>query len=375
MQSVDDAREFFVKKRRWSKYKDLILDYYLGPYLAKVATLHKPIAVIDCFAGPGIFEDGEIGSPLIIGRKLAQAQARGAEVVGFFIEKDDELYQRLLTNVNELDVPTQARHGDFREYVDEIQNLARTHSTFVYLDPIGTTHLSFDDLAVVYEKLRDGQSVETLINFLSAGFTRLAQGLSGRLGDSVLFDMDHSETARCNRIAGGEYWQTIILAAGLSERQRIDAIADGYSDQLGRWFPWVLKYPIRDKYEDEKPKYHLIFGSRHPDAVDLMNRAMVTARREFVGSRFIEGMLFPNQPKEELIDEKEIESAVLETSEAIGSTTWKLLRVHTTQRYPCLYTDSEINRSIKKAIKHGSLKSSAKGTRIEQDARVWMGKS
>lgn len=369
---MDDAREFFVKKRRWSKYKDLILDYYLGPYLAKIARLQKPIAVIDCFAGPGIFEDGEIGSPIIIGRKLAQAQARGAEVIGFFIEKDAELYQRLCTNVSKLDVPTQIRHGDFREHIDEIENLARTHSTFVYLDPIGATHLSFDDLAVVYEKLKHGQSVETLINFPSAGFTRLAQGLSGRLGDSVLYDMDHSETARCNRIAGGEYWQTIILAAGLSERQRIDAIADGFSDQLGRWFSWVLKYPIREKYEDEKPKYHLVFGSRHPDAVDLMNRAMVTARREFVGSRFVEGMLFPNQPKEEVIDEIEIQSAVLETSEVMGPTSWKLLRIHTTQRCPCLYTDSEIDRSIKAAIKNGFLISDAAGTKIEQDARVWV---
>jgi hypothetical protein len=31
----ESAIEFFREKREWSKYKDLILDYHLKPYLAK----------------------------------------------------------------------------------------------------------------------------------------------------------------------------------------------------------------------------------------------------------------------------------------------------------------------------------------------------
>jgi len=372
---VDDVKDFFINKNEWSKYKDLILGYYLGPYLAKIATLNRPIAVVDCFAGPGLFGDGEIGSPLIIGQKLAEAHDRGAEVVGLFIEKDDELHKQLVTNTNKFKFPTEVKHGDFHEFVHEIEMLARTHSIFVYLDPIKITQLSFNDLASVYEKLKHGQSVETLINFLSTGFTRLAQGLVGRLGDSVIFDMEHTETERCNNIAGGEYWQEIIIAAGLDEGKRIDAIANGYSGQLRRWFSWVLNYPIREEYDHVMPKYHLVFGSRHPDAVDIMNRAMVKARREFVGSRFIDGMLFANQPEKEVINEKEIESMVLATSEMVGQTTWRLLRVHSTLQSPCLYTDTEINRAIKKAIKQGKLKSSATGTKIEQNARVWIASS
>lgn len=63
---MDSSVTFFKRKRPWSKYKDLILDYYLGPYLAKIARLGKPIAVVDCFAGPGKFNDNQRGSPLII---------------------------------------------------------------------------------------------------------------------------------------------------------------------------------------------------------------------------------------------------------------------------------------------------------------------
>ena len=53
---MPSAVDFFDEKKEWSKYKDLILDYYLKPYLAKVVRIGKPVAVIDCFAGPGAFK-------------------------------------------------------------------------------------------------------------------------------------------------------------------------------------------------------------------------------------------------------------------------------------------------------------------------------
>ena len=49
------TQDFFKAKRPWSKYKDFILGYYLEPYIPKVATLKKPILIVDCFAGCGRF--------------------------------------------------------------------------------------------------------------------------------------------------------------------------------------------------------------------------------------------------------------------------------------------------------------------------------
>ena len=370
---VDDLNDFFKTKRPWSKYKDLILDYYLVPYLAKVAKLRKPLAVVDCFAGPGCFDDGQRGSPLIISDRLLEAQGRGAEVLGVFIENDDKRFERLKACLARVEIPAQIKRGDFRNHVDELSALATTHSLFVYLDPIRPTHLLFDDLASVYDKLQRGQSVETLINFMSSGFVRIAQGIAGSKGGAVLQeDIDHPQVARCDEIAGGGYWREVIVDPSLSQAQRVDAVANGYAQQLSRWFKWVLKYPIRERYQDELPKYHLVFASRHPDAVELMNRAMVTARRKFVGARFVEGMLFPNQPEKEIIQPDEIEEAVLKTARTGGRTNWKLLRVHTTMHYPCLYTESEINQAIKRAIQRGTLNSTALGTKIQDEAPVWV---
>jgi three-Cys-motif partner protein len=365
---VSDVNKFFEQKHPWSKYKDLILGYYLKPYLAKVATLSRPIVVVDCFAGAGRFDDGELGSPLLIAEQLKPLYGRGVSVHAIFIEAQKDIAERLKKNTEFCGVPHTVYEGDFRVYVEAITRLASTHTVFLYVDPILPGDLHFADLQSVYGQLKRGQSIETLVNFLSTGFVRRAQGILGRMSR---LDPLHSEVLACDQIAGGTYWQPYVADLGLAQKDRIDLIATGYAKRLEQWFDWVLTYPIREQYEDEQPKYHLIHGTRHPDAVDLMNRAMVKARREFVGARFVEGQLFNNQPAEEVVDPIKLQAIVLTTARLLGRTQWFLLRVHTTLSDPCMYTDSEINAGIKQLILSGKLGSSASGRKVEDDAWVW----
>ena len=60
-----NTKDFFKKKKEWSKVKDEILACYLKPYFTKIQYTKKKIIYIDGFAGVGIFEDGTLGSPLI----------------------------------------------------------------------------------------------------------------------------------------------------------------------------------------------------------------------------------------------------------------------------------------------------------------------
>src|SRR5215207_4821865 len=99
--------DFFAKKRDWSRYKDFILGYYLEPYIPKVNTLKKPILVVDCFAGRGVFDDGQPGSPVIIGSAIEKWRARGVPIRGLFIESDPE-------NQRQLDAVL-SRYGDHTE--------------------------------------------------------------------------------------------------------------------------------------------------------------------------------------------------------------------------------------------------------------------
>jgi three-Cys-motif partner protein len=178
---LNNVLDFFREKRPWSKYKDLILDYYLEPYLQKVKILRKPILIIDCFAGPGKFDDDQLGSPLIIAEKLHKLYKSGYQVTALFIEANKELYARLEENTRDLIFPIKTRHGNFNEFTNEISNLARDHSIFVYLDPFKPSHLLFDQMRSVYEQLQAGQSIEVLINFMSWGFLRGVWGSASHM--------------------------------------------------------------------------------------------------------------------------------------------------------------------------------------------------
>jgi three-Cys-motif partner protein len=298
---LDNVLDFFREKRPWSKYKDLILDYYLDPYLQKVKNLKKPILIVDCFAGPGKFDDDQFGSPLIIAEKLQKLHKSRYQVTALFIEANKELYARLEKNTIDLIFPIKIRHGNLNEFTNEISNLARDHSVFVYLDPFKPSHLPFDQMRSVYEQLQAGQSIEVLINFMSWGFLRGVWGSASKMMSRGKLIQENPQVLHFNQIAGGTYWQTIAFNDSLSQTERTDRLANGYANQLHRWFRYVLTYPIREKYEITYPKYHLVFGSRHHHAVELMNRAMVKARREFIKAGFIEGFLFPTQPEKEVI--------------------------------------------------------------------------
>jgi len=368
---LKNVLKFFREKKPWSKYKDLILDYYLGPYLQKIKMLGKPILVVDCFAGPGKFEDGEIGSPLIITKKLRNLHETGFKVHAYFVEVVEELYNRLTENVRGSNFPIETRHGSFSDFVDEISNLARNHSVFVYLDPLKPSQLLFDDMRSVYDQLHTGQSVEALINFMSWGFLRGVWGTRAHMVIGGKLKTDSPHVLRFNQIAGGTYWQQIAFDLSPSQRARTDRLANGYANELHRWFKYVLTYPIREKYGTRFPKYHLVFGSRSHHAVDIMNRAMVRARREFIEAGFIKGFLFPNQPDKEVIRPEEVKKMIIETSRKLGKANWTHLRIGATLANPGLYTDSEFNRGIKQAIKEGLLLSECPGTKIQENALIW----
>lgn len=249
--------------------------------------------------------------------------------------------------------------------------LAQDRTVFVYLDPIKPSDLLFADMVSVYKQLERGRSVEVLINFMSTGFLRAVRGLGRWILTDAGSQSEYEQVYRWNDVAGGTYWQDVAFDGQMSNADRIEQLAKGYSLELQQWFEWVIRYPIREKYSDKFPKYHLTFGSRHLDAIELMNRAMVKARREFIGAAFVEGFLFPNQPDKEVVRPGDIEKIIAEVCRTFGRITWKDLRVRSTVEHPCRYTDSEFNRAIKGAIQKGVLCSDCSGKRIEESAWIW----
>ena len=364
------AIEFFKEKKEWSKYKDLILRYYLVPYVAKVATLGKKVVVVDCCAGAGKFEDGELGSPLIIGEILSDYYQKGYDVEGYFIEMLPELHERLEGNLKSVTAPYTVKHDVFTNCIAEISEMSKDCTVFLYIDPFKPSCLLFDDMKNVYNSLKRGSSVETLINFMGTSFCR---GIYGSQSKSILKGTlePNQQLEEWNKIAGGDYWQSHILNHELGFEQKAQAIADGYTERLRDWFRWTICYAIKEKYEHKYSKYHLVFGSRHHDAISLMNDAMVKARREFVGV-LSSGMLFNMTPEKEEISEAEIRNLVVESLKFYGKTRWEILRAICMTKKPCFYTTGEINRAIKKAIQEKAINSDCDGSKIFERAPLWV---
>ncbi|MFC1634935.1 hypothetical protein ACFL5Z_08835, partial [Planctomycetota bacterium] len=111
-------KSFFNEKRHWSKRKDRILECYLPPYLSKIATQRHPILIVDAFAGPGKFGDGEPGSPLIICRSIQESLSKGLSVPvsALCIENDIELYSELSISIDPFTF-AKAKHGKFGDYI------------------------------------------------------------------------------------------------------------------------------------------------------------------------------------------------------------------------------------------------------------------
>lgn len=158
---IDD---FFRAKRRWSQYKDLILEYYLEPYIPKVHKLRRPILIVDCFAGPGKFEDRKPGLPLIICAAIKKWRAKGVDVRGIFIENKQEHFRNLKYLLQVYSDFAQPRLGSFETRLPELAELASRNTVFLYIDPYTVKSLLFGPMQRVYQQIQYvGASVEVLI--------------------------------------------------------------------------------------------------------------------------------------------------------------------------------------------------------------------
>src|SRR5690349_21560841 len=109
-----------------------MLREYLTPYLRKVATLGRPIVLIDAFAGPGSFEDGKAGSPLILchAAELAQAHGLAVRISVECIEADQMLHAQLVAKLAPFSF-ARAHCTRFIDFIPRIETLAHAHTLFL----------------------------------------------------------------------------------------------------------------------------------------------------------------------------------------------------------------------------------------------------
>jgi three-Cys-motif partner protein len=138
-----------------SRGKHIVLRGYLGAWIGILGQAPRRLVVIDGYAGPGEYEGGERGSPLIALDVLENHSARAriqAKFVFLFLEEDERRVNHLRTLVE----PAAARlagraevhieGGRFDEKLTALlDDLDAAHTglapAFVMVDPFGVAHL------------------------------------------------------------------------------------------------------------------------------------------------------------------------------------------------------------------------------------------
>ena len=137
--------DFFKGKRPWSVIKDKVLANYMTPYLAKVNTLGKPILLIDGYAGPGVFLDGEPGSPVIM-CGTAERTVKG-KYQAIFVNKNKAHHEKLTAVIQRAGwtKSVQTILGDSTD-LNKLLPPFYNQTVFLYLDPFGLKGCNFDIL-------------------------------------------------------------------------------------------------------------------------------------------------------------------------------------------------------------------------------------
>lgn len=376
--------DFFVKKRPWSRYKDLILGYYLEPYIPKVAKLGRPVLIVDCFAGKGQFDDGTDGSPLIIANRIRHWKDKlpNTEIHGHFIESDSANYQHLVNCLAPFRAISTVHPGRFEDHVDEIARLASRNTVFLYVDPYKMRGLHFDAMRRVYDQIhKASSSVELLLNLNVVDFLRWATAALGRL-DQWLVDQGYvgadgfedwytsAEPQELTAIAGGDYWREIVSNDTIDFPLKVTAFAQVYAQLLRRSFRHVCSYPVKERYVHKVPKYMLQFGTRHHDGLELMNDAMCRAREEFLKSEFVADRIFDVTPETETPDFADLDRDLCDQLRMSHRMRRKDLRSRVLPKWFGRLTTSEINRRIQVLLKSQAIYSSTGKARISDPVEL-----
>lgn len=375
-------RSFFNEKRHWSKRKDGILKCYLPPYLAKIAILKAPILIVDAFAGPGRFDDGEPGSPLIICQSIQEALSKGLSVPvsALCIDDDRELFSELSGLVEQFPF-AEAKYGKFGDHIREIQEKAKDHSVFLYVDPWTVEGLEWDKMDRVFQHLDISKmSIEILLNFNAPSFVR--RGLAALKlvipeSNPEIEDADEVDAPiitapsieRLNQVVGGDWWQNILQSSS-SFPEIVQNVTNGVCQRLSGRFREVCQHAIKALPHHEVPKYYLIFGSRHPDALILMNDEMVKSMRTLADlAKPKDSTLFEMRSIELVPDTEKLPPIILK--HALRPTERGIVILNVIRECFGRFSRKEIRGLIEQLLKDGKLSSETGKTRINDTVNIF----
>lgn len=253
-----------------TRAKHVILRRYLQAWLPIISNSSSRVVFIDGFAGPGVYEGGEEGSPVIAMRALidhAHQKAIKSSVHFLFFEDRKDRAEQLKISIAPLESQLPGKssatvmQGEYAALLaralDEIEaNGKQLAPSLVFIDPFGVSGLPMS----LVRRVLATPSCEVLINIMT--------GFMHRFVGSAEFE------PHMDAVYGTGDWRQ---ARQLDGSARIDFLRRLYVNELSRndvkgRAEFVRMFSMHNK--SDQPIYDLVFATNHPLGIDRMKDAM-----------------------------------------------------------------------------------------------------
>lgn len=250
-----------------TRAKHEILRRYLEAWTAILSLGGFPtIAYVDGFAGPGVYDSGEDGSPIIALKAALKHQARiSAELRFLFVEHDKKRAAQLKECVAAQTLPASFKvriaegmtfEQGFRTRLLEPYRAAKKPlpPTFAFIDPFGWTGVPFQ----LVKEILANKACEVLFNFMYEEINRF---------------IEHpDQTKNFDELFGTTKWRDV--ANLYDARSRRNFLHDLYVSQLRNeaGARYVRSFEMRNK--KDATDYFLFFATNNPKGMEKMKEAM-----------------------------------------------------------------------------------------------------
>ena len=200
--------------------------------------------------------------------------------------------------------------GDTTKILPTLPAQLTNHTVFLYLDPFGPTGCSFS-LIEPFLKRDVTYSTEMVIMMHMPVLHRLASRRAveaGRENEAMI----KSRHDRVTKTLGGDYWQSIMWdTSPMSTQERENRLIKAYVSKLASYLPYADCCPVREG-PNTVTKYYIVFVSRHPDAMVIMNDAMYKAYNTRMHQHTWRGTLFENNDWNDCMSTEGLDDAIIE---------------------------------------------------------------
>lgn len=286
---------FHSAKQAPAVLKHAILDKYVPPFASKTGSTSAGgrVGVVDGFAGPGRYADGDEGSGALLLRKARDLQKLPRNLQLHFVERDPATFHALeaVISAEGQGVSTAAYEDDLKAALPVVLEKVEGIPCLFYLDPCGLI-TPMSEVVAIFDARPGGlgtPATEVLLNFSATALRRIAGHLTSPKGVAKTLE-------RMDEVCGGDWWRDAWLSNSSDASVAEAAVVSGYISELakraGGAGAWAIDVKQRPTH---KPKYYLVFVTRHRDGMSYFGEASskaLEAWREALAKEATAGTLF-----------------------------------------------------------------------------------